>query len=125
MQNLFGKAIPPVEKLVATLLGDQFVSEDVTYGTYSGQAFDSDLGYAVDSFTYTSMRATRLKHNQRSVMASRTPAEVGDLLFVISHDDLPDGHSLKDRITDAAGNVFGVKGIDPLFNIACLITVAG
>jgi hypothetical protein len=64
-----------------------------------------------------------MKHNQDSVKVSSSEVQVGDVLFMFQWGDLPEEASLKDVIVDANDNVLGVIGIDPIFDLAVIVTV--
>ena len=78
---------------------------------------------AYDDFPW--LWAVKMKHNLDTVKISQSPVEVGDVLFFMNAETFPEGYSTKDVIRDVAGSELGIKGIDPIFDIAVIVTVVG
>lgn len=115
----------PVKTLVRALLSDVNLREKVLYRRYTGQAYDPAAGYTKSTYDDSYMYAARMIHNQISVAASSSDVEVGDVAFLFHGDDFPQESSLKDLIVDSDGNELGLKGIDPIFELAVSVTVLG
>jgi hypothetical protein len=109
--------------MLAVLLSDDNFRERVTYKRYTGQSFDSSVGHTVNTYENKDLYAVRMRHNQRSVNVATSAVEVGDVLFVFDNAGFPEEFSLKDLIEDVEGNLLGVKGIDPVFDMAFFVTV--
>lgn len=121
--TMFSEIIDPVTGIVAELLRDENFRELVTYKKYTGQSFDATVGYTVNTYEDSDLYAVRMRHTKNSVRLSASEVEVGDVLFIFGGSDFPSDSSLKDVIEDESGNVFGIKGIDPVFEMATIVTV--
>ena len=121
--SIFSQVRAPVQRTLTELLSDENFREQVTYKRHTGQAFNSSAGYTVDTYEDTVLYTVRMRHNQDSVKVSTSAVEVGDVLFLFDGSTFPDDSSLKDTIEDADGNAMGIKGIDPIFDLAVIVTV--
>lgn len=122
--SYFSAIIEPTKQMLEKLLGDPNFREKITYKRYVGQHFDTVLGYNVDTTIDTALYAVRMKHTRASVKVAQSDVEVGDMLFLFAKDSFPADVSLKDAVVDANGNVLGIKGLDPVFGIAVIVTVS-
>jgi hypothetical protein len=122
--SMFSWVRQPIQEMLSVLLSDDNFREKVTYKRYTGQSFDASAGHTVNTYDDTVLYAVRMQHNQRSVNVSTSMVEVGDVLFVFDGPTFPEDSSLKDLIEDAEGNLLGIKGIDPAFDLAVFVTVA-
>jgi hypothetical protein len=123
--TFFSAILDPVKRTVAELLRDENFGEDVTYKRYTGQTFSSALGHTVNTYDDADLKAVRMWHNQDSVKVATSDVQIGDMLFLFHGDTFPANTSLKDVIVDEEGNELGVKGIDPIFELAVVVTVHG
>ena len=123
IETIFSQVRSPVLSALSELLRDENFKEDIIYKKYVSQEFSVAEGHIVETFQSYRISAVRMRHNKESVKVSASDVQVGDVLFILKWDDLPGGPSLKDQIEDAAGNTLGVKGIDPVFDLAALVTV--
>ena len=122
--SYFSAIIEPTKQMIEKLLADPNFMEKVTYKHYTGQHFDSALGYNVDTTIDIVLPAIRMKHTRASVKVAQSDVEVGDILFLFARELFPVDISLKDVVVDAGQNVLGVKGLDPVFGIAIIVTVS-
>jgi hypothetical protein len=120
---IFSQIRAPVQAMVAELMSDPTFREQITYKRYTGQTFDGSLGYTINTYQETGLYAVRMRHNQNSVKVSTSDVEVGDVLFLFDGVTFPEDTSLKDVIEDVDGNTLGIKGIDPVFDMAVIVTV--
>lgn len=122
---IFSAVIAPTKKVVKDILADENYREMVTYRRTISESFDDVEGHVVPVVQDTPLEAVRMRHNKNSVRVSSSPVEVGDLLFLFDFDSFPAEHSVSDVVIDAAGVVYGIKGIDPMFTVAVAVTLAG
>lgn len=121
--GIFGQIKVPVVAALDELLNDEDFSAEVTYKRYTGQSFNEDEGHSVSTYSSTKITMSRLRHNARSALVATASVQVGDFVFICKADDVPEGMSLKDLIVDGDGNVFPVKDINNIFDMAVVINV--
>ena len=121
--SIFSQVLGPVDSMLSEILQDSNFSEEVTYKKYVSQSFSEAVGHVVETYESTTLKAVRMKHTAESATVSTSNVQVGDVLFMFKGGVLPSGASLKDLIEDAEGNVLGIKGIDPWFNMVAVVTV--
>lgn len=123
--GFFGAIKKPTKTILNQIFADQELSSVVTYRKFTGQTFDDSVGYNVDTFDESSITVVELKHGQESVFVQVGEVQVGDVLFLFKFDDFPLGYSLKDQIQDSTGNLYNLKKITPIFELAVVVTVDG
>ena len=123
--TIFAAIQDPLKQLVAELVRAERLREEVTYRRYTGQVFDKNVGYTVNTYDNDKLGAVRMRHTQSSVKVSTSNVQVGDVLFLFDGVSFPVDSSLKDLVVDAKGNELGIKGIDPIFGFAVCVTIAG
>jgi hypothetical protein len=123
--TLFSAILTPSRQLMALLRSDNNFREQLVYKEYTGETFDEGSGHTVNTYNSHTLYGVRMYHNQESVRAATSEVEIGDMLFMFLHEEFPEEYSLKDVIVDGEGNILGVKGIDPVFTVAVVVTVSG
>lgn len=115
----------PVLRILNVLMADEQLAEDLEYHLFAGQAFDDSVGYNVDTYEVSNVRAVRLRHSLKSASVATGEVQSGDMFFLFRFADLPATISKKDRLVDANGIEFHIRGIDKVFGLAISISVDG
>lgn len=123
-QSFLSSVFGPAKQLMTRLLGDDNFREEVTYKRYRDEAFDAEEGMSVVVYDEFVLYAARMKHTRDSMRVASSEVEIGDVLFMFG-GDFPSGFSTKDIIEQSDGDELGIKAIDPIFDVATLVTVVG
>ena len=121
--GIFEQIRGPVESFLDELLGSIEFSEEVTYRRWDGESFNSTLGYNVATYTESVLKASRLRHNSRSVAVATADLQAGDEVFAFKSEHVPTGMSLKDLIVDENSVTMKVKALDNVFDMVHFVTV--
>lgn len=105
-RDLFASVTPKIRNILEQIIGSALVNRTITWKLYQGDSFDSGAGYPVSQFTeYTGINAARTVHNTKSAKAVGGEVEVGDAMYLVRNEELPDGISMKDEIVDTDDSV--------------------
>lgn len=110
-----------VTQVIDNLLSDPELARDVTYKKYGKEAFDNILGYTAINYVETTIRAIKLKHNDRSEKLNIANVQAGDTVYLVKNEDMPIGASLKDLIIDGT-EIMKIKSLQDIFQLAWGIT---
>ena len=121
--GIFEQIRGPVESFLDQLLDSTEFSEEVTYRKWTGESFNSTLGYNVATYEGSTLKAARLRHNSRSVAVASADLQIGDEVFIFKSQHMPSEMSIKDLIVDENGITMKVKAFENIFNMAHAITV--
>ena len=110
-----------VTKVIIALLSDAALARDITYKKYESETFDTSAGYAKITYSDFSIRAIKIKHNEKSHKLKVGEIQAGDVEYLIKFSDMPSGESLKDLLIDGT-DTLKVKGLENIFDLAWLIT---
>ena len=125
--GFFSSIRGPIKSVLSDIMGDQDLNSVVTYKKYTGQAFDDTLGRTANTYTELEVTGVKLRHTFKSMQMSQHDVQVNDDLFMFDFEDIAElwPLSTKDQIVGEDGEVYKIKAIDDIFELAVSVTVEG